>query len=162
MMLVKMYPEQYLGHWFLHRLCKAPQVVVQRCVHHAGVHGVDSHWKVAGCQLLLQVVGEEDQSQFALRVGAMGTVARPRHRGGGGWRGVGRLALKVEMSTNSQFATEPEHHGLDLCGLMVLVDTKSVGTVSECYMLVNVFSWGTLVHTNGRHFKILVESCFMY
>lgn len=80
-----MYPEQYLGHWFLHCLREAPQVVVQRRVHHAGVHGVDGHREAAGCQLLLQVVGEEDQSQLALGVGTMGTVAYPgdREREGG-------------------------------------------------------------------------------
>lgn len=72
-----MYPEQYLGHWFLHGLRETPQVVVQRRVHHAGVHGVDDHREAAGRQLLLQVVGEEDQGQFALRVGTVGTVADP-------------------------------------------------------------------------------------
>lgn len=79
--MVKMYPEQYLGNWFLQGLCEAPQVVVQRRVHHAGVHGVDGHREAAGSQLLLQVVGEEDQSQFALGVGTMGTVADPGEGG---------------------------------------------------------------------------------
>lgn len=80
----KMYPEQCLGHRFLHCLCEAPQVAVQRRVHHAGVHGVHGHGEAAGRQLLLQVVGEEDQSQFALGVGTMGTVVGPgdRERGG--------------------------------------------------------------------------------
>lgn len=72
-----MYPEQYLSHWFLQCLCETPQVVVQCCVHHAGVHGVHGHRKAAGGQLLLEVVAEEDQSQFALGVGAVGTVADP-------------------------------------------------------------------------------------
>ncbi len=76
----KMYPEQYLGHWFLQGLCEAPQVVVQRCVHHARVHGVDGHWEATGRQLLLQVVGEEDQSQFALGVSTVRTVAFPEDR----------------------------------------------------------------------------------
>lgn len=79
-----MYPEQYLGHRFLHCLCEGPQVVVQRCVHHAGVHGVNYHWETTGHQLLLQVVGEEDQSQFALGVGTMGTVVFPGDREGRG------------------------------------------------------------------------------
>lgn len=78
------YPEQYLGHRFLHCLCEGPQVVVQRCVHHAGVHGVNYHWETTGHQLLLQVVGEEDQSQFALGVGTMGTVVFPGDREGRG------------------------------------------------------------------------------
>lgn len=82
-MLVKTYPEQYLGHRLLERLREGPQVVVQCRVHHAGVHSVDDHWEAAGCQLRLQVVGEEDQSQFALRVGTMGTVADPGDRRGG-------------------------------------------------------------------------------
>lgn len=80
-----MYPEQYLGHRLLHRLSEAPQVVVERRVHHAGVYGVDDHREAAGRQLLLQVVGEEDQSQFALGVGPVGAVADPRD--GDGERG---------------------------------------------------------------------------
>lgn len=76
------YPEQCLGHRLLHGLRQAPQVVVQRRVHHAGVHGVHRHRETAGRQLLLQVVCEEDQGQFALGVSGVGAVADPR--GGGG------------------------------------------------------------------------------
>lgn len=71
------YPEQNLGHGLLHRLCQAPQIVIKCCVHHAGIHSVDGHWKATGCQLLLEVIGEEDQAELALGVGAMGTVADP-------------------------------------------------------------------------------------
>lgn len=56
------HPEQNLGNGLLHCLCEAPQVVVQCCVHHTGVHSIDGHWKATHCQLLLQIVGEEDQS----------------------------------------------------------------------------------------------------
>lgn len=77
----KSYPEKHLCHGLLCCLRKAPQVVVQRRVHHAGVHGGDGDWEAPSAQLLLQVVGEEDQAQFALGVSAVGTVAFPADRG---------------------------------------------------------------------------------
>lgn len=77
----KRYPEQYLGHRLLCRLREAPQVVVERGVDHAGVYGVDDHWEPTSSHLLLQVVGEENQRQFALRVCTMGTVTLPADEG---------------------------------------------------------------------------------
>lgn len=77
-----MYPEQNLGHGLLHCLRKAPQIVVKCRVYHAGVHRIDSHRKSTGCQLLLEVVGEEDQPKLALGVGPMGTVADPGEQKG--------------------------------------------------------------------------------
>lgn len=76
------YPEQRLGHRLLHCLREGPKVVIQRRVHHARVHSVDGHRGTGGCQLLLKVVGEEDQSQLTLGVGPVGTVANPRDEKG--------------------------------------------------------------------------------
>lgn len=80
---IKLYPEKHFRHRFLHGLCKDPQVVIQCCIHHTRVHSINGHWEAASCQLLLKVVGEEHQSQFALCVGTMGTIAHPGDKDGG-------------------------------------------------------------------------------
>lgn len=55
---------------------RAPEdMPVEVCVDHAGVHDVGRHGTALGGQQSLQVVGEQDQGQLALCVGAMWGVA---------------------------------------------------------------------------------------
>jgi len=60
--------------------------VVQRCVHHVGVHGVGREVEAAGRRPLLQAPGKQHQCHLALGVGAVRAVAPPggRRRGGEG------------------------------------------------------------------------------
>lgn len=110
------YPEQYLCHGLLCCLREAPQVVVQCRVHHAGVHGVGGHREPPGAQLLLQVVGEENQRQFALSVSAMGTVMFPAE--GSDSKSM-RLKKKTKPKTNHKF--DPQSgNGSDRRRLQVL------------------------------------------
>ena len=127
------YPEQYLGHGFLHRLCEGPQVVVQRRVHHAGVHGVNCHRGTASHQLLLQVVGEEDQGQFALGVGTMGTVAFP-----GDGEGEG-MELWLLISDLHQLQAEPrglitaQSCGSDQAGQEVVISKMNMSDIRSFF-----------------------------
>lgn len=113
----KGYPEEYLGHGLLCRLREAPQVVVERCVHHAGVHGVDDHREATGRQLLLQVVGEQNQRQFALSISAMGAVPLPADRG-------------FQIITTLERATNFDAQGVASAGLYLLFKS-SISMIPE-------------------------------
>lgn len=71
------HPEEKPGHRPFEQLSGTAQVLVEVSVHHAWIHGIGCHWEALGSELLLQVVGEQDKCQLALRISGMGTVAGP-------------------------------------------------------------------------------------
>lgn len=118
----KGYPEQYLCHGLLCCLREAPQVVVQCRVHHSGVYGVDGHREPAGSQLLLQVVGEENQRQFALSVSAVGAVAFPADGG----QQINALGNEHEVDRQSGFIHRRSANNTDRPHLQVVPPVQVV------------------------------------
>lgn len=69
------YPEEQFSKRLLGHLGWTTQIVIQGRVHHAGVHRIHRHGVCSDQQLLLQVVGEQQQGQFTLSICSMGTIA---------------------------------------------------------------------------------------
>lgn len=84
------YLEEQFCERFLGQLCRARQIVIQGCVHHAWVHCVNCYRVTSDPQLVLQVVGEQQQGQFTLGVCTMSTVTHPvqERESGGKERGT--------------------------------------------------------------------------
>lgn len=71
------YPEKQFCKWPLGQLSWAAQIVIQGGVHHAWVHCINRYWIRFGPQLVLQVVGKQQQGQFTLGICTMGTITLP-------------------------------------------------------------------------------------
>lgn len=71
------YPEEQFSKRLLGQLGRATQIVIQGCVHHAWVHCINRYIVSFGPQLVLQVVGEQQQGQFTLGICTMGTITHP-------------------------------------------------------------------------------------
>lgn len=71
------YPEKQFSKRLLGQLSRAAQIVIQGCVHHAWVHCINSYWSTFGPQLVLKMVGEQQQGQFTLSICTMCTITFP-------------------------------------------------------------------------------------